>query len=38
MLTQDPTKKNINMYKKRCRKGIPDSIRGYAWKILINGD
>lgn len=24
--------------KKRSRKGIPNSIRGYAWKMLINGD
>ncbi len=27
--------KNIVAMKRRCRKGIPDCIRGFAWKKLL---
>ena len=36
MLEDFPEKINTKL-KRRCRKGIPDSIRGYAWQILIQG-
>ncbi len=36
MLEEYPEKKNGKL-KSRARKGIPDAIRGYAWKILIQG-
>jgi hypothetical protein len=36
MLAEFPAKKNPKL-KSRGRKGIPDAIRGYAWKILIQG-
>ncbi|CDW90532.1 plant adhesion molecule 1 [Stylonychia lemnae] len=38
MLQTDPHMKNYNKYKKRVRKGIPQSVRGYAWKILSKSD
>ena len=31
-------KKNYNKLKERVRKGIPDSLRGYAWQKIINLD
>ena len=31
-------KKNFNKLKERVRKGIPDSLRGYAWQKIINLD
>ena len=38
MLENDPDKEKMGkMYKKRARKGIPDSIRGYAWRLMIKG-
>ena len=38
MLESDPDKEKMEkIYKKRTRKGIPDSIRGYAWKLMIKG-
>ena len=36
MLTEYPEKRNPKL-KERARKGIPDAMRGYAWKILIDG-
>lgn len=38
MLETDPDKEKMEkLYKRRSRKGIPDSLRGYAWKIMIKG-
>ncbi len=37
MLENYPDKVHPKL-KLRCRKGIPDSIRGYAWQILIQGE
>ncbi len=37
MLENYPDKLHPKL-KLRCRKGIPDCIRGYAWQILIQGD
>ena len=34
MLEEFPDKKHPKL-KSRARKGMPDSIRGYAWQILI---
>jgi hypothetical protein len=34
MLEEYPDKIHVKL-KKRCRKGIPDSIRGYAWQMFI---
>ncbi len=36
MLAEYPEKRNAKL-KERARKGIPDGMRGYAWKILIDG-
>ncbi|CDW71133.1 tbc protein [Stylonychia lemnae] len=36
MLEDYPEKLHVKL-KLRCRKGIPDSFRGYAWQILIQG-
>jgi TBC1 domain family member 10 len=36
MLAEYPEKKNAKL-KERARKGIPDAMRGYAWKVLIDG-
>ena len=40
MLTNfdDFMKKNFQKLKERTRKGIPDSIRGYAWQKILNCD
>ena len=36
MLVEYPGKKDAKL-KERARKGIPEAMRGYAWKILIEG-
>ena len=38
LMALDKEKRSVTTLRKKCRKGIPNCIRGFVWKKLLEGD